>query len=67
MKFRELSILCSICISVVMVSFSNAEINLDDFAGVWLFDEGKGQVVGDLTDNGTEQRCWFLGDEFKHR
>ena len=54
MKFGKHSILCSICMSLIVISFGNAEINLDDFAGVWLFDEGKGQVVEDLTENGND-------------
>ena len=54
MKFRGFVVLCSICLSLIMVSLGNAEINLDDFAGVWLFDEGKGQAVKDFTDNGND-------------
>ncbi|MCY3740702.1 MAG: hypothetical protein OXH00_06770 [Candidatus Poribacteria bacterium] len=54
MKFRGFAILCGICISLIGVPLSTAEINLDDFAGVWLFDEGKGKVVGDFTENGND-------------
>lgn len=49
MKFRGPVLLCSICLSLITVSLSSAEINLDDFAGIWLFDEGKGQVVKERT------------------
>ena len=54
MRFGGFTIFCSICLSFIIVSIGNAEINLDDFAGVWLFDEGKGKVVGDFTDNGND-------------
>lgn len=53
MKFRNLFI-SFVALSIIAVSLSHAEINLDDFAGVWLFDEGKGNTVKDLTDNGND-------------
>ena len=54
MKCRGFVILGSICLSLIITSLGDAEINLDDFAGVWLFDEGKGQAAKDFTDNGNE-------------
>ena len=53
MKLRVLCI-AIIGISLIGTSLSVAEINLDDFAGVWLLDEGNGQVVKDLTGNGND-------------
>ena len=53
MKFHALFI-GLIGISLVCSSLGEAEINLDDFAGVWLFDEGKGAVVKDFTGNGND-------------
>lgn len=53
MKFHALFIRL-IGISLVGGSLSVAEINLDDFAGVWLLDEGNGKVVKDLTGNGND-------------
>ena len=54
MKCRGFVILGSICLSLIITSLGDAEINLDDFAGVWLFDEGKGQAAKDFTDNGND-------------
>ena len=54
MKFCSLIAFWSICFYVMSIPLSTAEINIDDFAGVWLFDEGKGQTVKDLTDNGND-------------
>ena len=54
MKCRGLTILCSIWLCLIITALGTAEINLDDFAGVWLFDEGKGNVVGDFTENGND-------------
>jgi len=53
MKFHALFIRL-IGISLVCGSLSVAEINLDDFAGVWLLDEGNGKVVKDLTGHGND-------------
>lgn len=53
MKFHVLCITI-IGISLIGISLSVAEINLDDFAGVWLLDEGNGQVVKDFTGNGND-------------
>ena len=54
MKCRGFVILGSICLSLIITSLGDAEINLDDLAGVWLFDEGKGQTAKDFTDNGND-------------
>jgi hypothetical protein len=54
MKCHGFVILGSICLSLIITSLGDAEINLDDFAGVWLFDEGKGQAAKDFTDNGND-------------
>ena len=48
-----------VCVSLMVTSLiysglSFAEINLQDMAGVWLFDEGNGKVVEDLTGNGND-------------
>ena len=53
MTFRNLFI-SLIALTLIAISHSHAEIHLDDFAGVWLFDEGKGNIVKDLTDNGND-------------
>ena len=54
MKCHGFVILGSICLSLIITSLGDAEINLNDFAGVWLFDEGKGQAAKDFTDNGND-------------
>ena len=54
MKCHGFVILGSICLSLIITSLGDAEINLDDFAGVWFFDEGKGQAAKDFTDNGND-------------
>ena len=51
--------LTRICVSLIIVSLiftclSFAEINLEDLAGLWLFDEGTGKVVNDISGNGND-------------
>ena len=60
MKSDRLVVLCSVCLSLIIVSLGSAEINLDDFAGVFgslmkgkdrlLKISPKMETMGNLTD-----------------
>ncbi len=54
MRFRGVTLLCAVWLTFGTVPFGSTEMDIEDFAGVWLFDEGKGQIVTDLTDNGND-------------
>lgn len=43
-----------VCFSLMAVHISTAEIDLDTAVGIWLFDEGKGEVAGDLSNEGND-------------
>ena len=43
-----------VCFSLIAVHISTAEIDLSTAVGIWLFDEGKGGVAGDLSDAGND-------------
>lgn len=43
-----------VCFSLIAVHISTAEIDLDTAVGIWLFDEGKGEVAGDLSNEGND-------------
>ena len=49
-----------ITLSFAMITVSYAEFDEKDIAGMWTFEEGKGKVVKDLSDNGTDGE--FVGD-----
>ena len=40
--------------SLITAHISTAEIDLETAVGIWLFDEGKGDVAGDLSDAGND-------------
>jgi hypothetical protein len=42
---------CIITVCLVLISTSSAKIDPKTAAGVWLFDENKGKLANDLTDN----------------
>jgi hypothetical protein len=43
-----------ITISLMLISLSHAEINMDTCMGAWLFDEGNGDEAMDWTDHGND-------------
>lgn len=49
-----------IAISFAMLTASHAAFDEKDIAGMWTFEEGKGEVVKDLSGNGTDGE--FVGD-----
>ena len=44
--------ICSICVSPI--SYARAEIDPDRIVGIWLLDEGKGDVAEDASENGNK-------------
>ena len=46
--------LCAILALCLTVSYSQAEIDPDRIVGIWLLDEGKGDVAEDASGNGRE-------------
>jgi len=47
------AIVCA-CLASAFPLLSAAEVSLDDAIGIWLFDEGKGNVAKDSSDNGND-------------
>ena len=43
-----------IVLSLIFTSISGAEFDLKDVAGMWLFDDGKGDVAADSSENGKD-------------
>lgn len=43
-----------IVLSLIFTSISRAEFDLKDVAGMWLFDDGKGDVAADSSENGKD-------------
>ena len=43
-----------VVLSLVFTSIGNAEFDLKDVAGMWLFDDGKGDVAADSSENGKD-------------
>ena len=43
-----------ICFSLIAVHISTAEIDFETAVGIWLFDEGKGAVVEDISGEGND-------------
>ena len=43
-----------IVLSLIFTSISKAEFDLKDVAGMWLFDDGKGDVAADSSENGKD-------------
>lgn len=43
-----------VCFSLIAVHISTAEIDLETAVGIWLFDEGKGNVAGDASVGGND-------------
>jgi len=58
MKFRVLRTLCVgafvIALTLVVSSAANAIINPDSIAGLWFFDENKGEIAEDMSGNGND-------------
>ena len=51
---KLLFILGVVCFSLIVVHISTAEIDLETAVGIWLFDEGKGNVAGDVSGVGND-------------
>ena len=51
---KAILILGVLVFSLIAAHISTAEIDLETAVGIWLFDEGKGDVAGDLSDAGNE-------------
>ncbi len=51
---KILLVLGVVCFSLIAVHISTAEIDLETAVGIWLFDEGKGEVAGDLSNAGND-------------
>ncbi len=51
---RTKILLCAILALSLTVSYSQAEIDPDRIVGIWLLDEGKGDVAEDASENGRE-------------
>ena len=51
---RTKILLCAILALSLTVSYSQAEIDPDRIVGIWLLDEGKGDVAKDASENGRE-------------
>jgi len=55
----EVSRLSPVCVGLIVISLilagiSYAEVNLEKAVGIWLFDEGKGDVAKDLSGQGND-------------
>lgn len=55
-RFGLLSVMLTglFSISILFISTASAEIDPDSVVGVWLFDEGKGDVATDASENGLD-------------
>ena len=42
-----------VCLSLIAVHISTAEIDFETAVGIWLFDEGKGGVAEDISGEGS--------------
>ena len=49
---RTKILLCAMLMLILTVSYSQAEIDSDRIVGIWLLDEGKGDVAEDASENG---------------
>ncbi len=47
-------LLCMMFMLSLVVSYSQAEIDPDKIVGIWLLNEGKGDVAEDASENGRE-------------
>ena len=52
-RFRFLSA-CFIVVALNFAGYGFAEINMENLAGLWLFDEGNGKKVEDISGNGND-------------
>ena len=43
-----------VCVSLMVAGISYAKIDLETCVGVWLFDEGKGNIASDSCENGSD-------------
>ena len=53
-KFWLLSIVFTCFLSILFITTASAEIDPDTIVGMWLFDEGKGNVATDESGNGLD-------------
>ena len=53
-KFWLLSIVFTCFFSILFITTASAEIDPDTIVGMWLFDEGKGNVATDESGNGLD-------------
>ena len=58
-----------IVLSLIFTSISRAEFDLKDVAGMWLFDDGKGDVAADSSENGKDGKLvngpkWIKNGQF---
>jgi len=61
-----------VCVSFIIMGLiltgqSSAKLDLKTAAGIWLLDEGKGEVAGDLSENGNDgtlQGCEWVKGKF---
>ncbi|MYC75960.1 hypothetical protein F4X10_09370 [Candidatus Poribacteria bacterium] len=51
---KVLLTLCVMCLSLITVHISTAEIDFSTAVGIWLFDEGKGGVAEDISGEGND-------------
>ncbi len=54
MRMRIKLFLCAMLALGIAVSYSHAEIDPDRIVGIWLLDEGKGDVAEDTSENGNK-------------
>ena len=40
-----------ICFALILISFTQAEIEPENIVGIWFFNQGTGKVVKDSSDN----------------
>lgn len=56
MKEYRLAVVGFMVIGLLSATFSHAELRIEDLAGMWLFEEGKGTEVIDSSENGNHGR-----------
>jgi len=60
MRIAASTLICAaslIVISLIFTCLSDAKIDQGTIAALWLFDEGKGDVVKDFSENGNDGKC----------
>jgi hypothetical protein len=56
MKMTRFTVVCIsfIVVSLMFVGIGNAKIDPKNIVGMWLFDEGKGDIAKDSSENGND-------------